>query len=123
MADLYSPAVFGRARNVENASEAEAHMQAHLQAALINARMQRDLAHFKGDAAGEADWQRNIDWLSGVLADHETRVSVQKRPISLGGALMMILKSSRRWPGRALQAPLQHLPKSTSGFRSKIEPC
>lgn len=78
MADLYSPAVVGRARAISDASEAEAHMQARLQALMIEARMQRDIARLTGDATREADYQRNVDWLAGALADHVARVYRQR---------------------------------------------
>jgi len=74
MSGLFSPAIFGRARNIEDATESEACMQIDLQALMINARTQRDNARRDGDVAREAGWQRNVDWLLSVLPDYERRV-------------------------------------------------
>lgn len=74
MSDLFSPSVFGRPRAIDDPSEAEAYMQARLQALMIDARMHRDIAGRSDDAIGAADWQRNVDWLGGALADHQRNI-------------------------------------------------
>ena len=100
MADLYSPAVVGRARNVEDATEGEAHAQSGLQALVLGARLHRDIAKLKGDMAGEADWQRHVDCLSGYLADHETNVYRER----VAGEKMLAAPSTAR--GRSMDEQL-----------------
>src|SRR5258708_2714370 len=71
---LISSSVLGRARSPDETSEAEAYIQARLQALIIDARQHMNTARRDGDMERVADWQRNVEWTVRVLADHEETV-------------------------------------------------
>lgn len=71
---LTSNAVIGRARDVSEASEAEAYLLARLHGLMIDARQHMSAAERSSDKDTFADWRRNVDWLREILADHHEKI-------------------------------------------------